>query len=285
MMTDQTVDQLLHVFRLFRERYERGESLHKAYREAVREVAKRHGVTYQTIGDGCRRRLKLDSIRELYDLLSAWIEGRPEPLADQLKKASHPASHGEIDTFFGAASVTGHEIPERTASAATSRKFAEFSFQLPERDARMLRALAEIEGVTTAVLLRDVVATAVAERMRHVAQAIVRESQAPIRGRANCQDIINVLRRHEAELHRLGVEHLSVFGSAARGDLAVESDIDLAVRFLPGFSKGGFDYFGRIEDLRERLTEILDRPVDVIEEPAESERLQKQIDEEGVVAF
>ena len=39
--------------------------------------------------------------------------------------------------------------------------------------------------------------------------------------------VINRLKAHEAELRRLGVQHLWLFGSTARGDARLDSDIDL----------------------------------------------------------
>lgn len=285
MMKRHTVEQLLNVFRLFRERYARGEPLHKSYREAVREVAKIHGVTYQTIGDGCRRRLKLNDIRELYELLSRWMDGYPDPLVEQLKTASDPSIHDEIVEFFGPSSTKGPMTPPHIPPMASEGKFTTFSVRLPERDARMLRALAEIDGVSSAEMLGDLVKTAVAERMKRLAQALLRDSEASTHGSKNRQDIPDILRDHEAELRRLGVEHVSVFGSAARGDADESSDVDLAVSLSPDFSKGGFDYFGRFEALRERLTQMLGRPVDLIEEPVEKVRLREQIDKERAVAF
>ncbi len=285
MMKHQTVDQLLHVFRLFRERYAGGEPLQKSYRQAVREVAKLHSLTYQTIGDGCRRRLKLDNIRELYDLLHNWMEGRPEPLMEQLKSASDPSTHDEIADFFGASSSAAQTVARQGPPAIPGAKFATFSFQLREHDARMLRALAEIEGMSPPELLRGLVGSAVAERMKRVAQAMLRDSGTPGYRSANRQEILSIIRDHKAELRGLGVERLSLFGSVARGDWDATSDVDLAVRLTPEFSRGGLDYFGRIEALQERLTQILGRPVDLIEEPAEATHLQERIDEERAVAF
>jgi predicted nucleotidyltransferase len=40
-------------------------------------------------------------------------------------------------------------------------------------------------------------------------------------------EAINRLRQHEADLKRLGVEHLYLFGSTARGEAKEESGIDL----------------------------------------------------------
>ena len=39
-------------------------------------------------------------------------------------------------------------------------------------------------------------------------------------------DAIAKLRAHEAELRQLGVEHLYLFGSTARGEAREDSDID-----------------------------------------------------------
>jgi predicted nucleotidyltransferase len=41
------------------------------------------------------------------------------------------------------------------------------------------------------------------------------------------QTAIGRLKAHEAELHRLGVQHLYLFGSTARGDARADSDVDL----------------------------------------------------------
>jgi predicted nucleotidyltransferase len=40
-------------------------------------------------------------------------------------------------------------------------------------------------------------------------------------------EAISRLQRHEADLKRLGVEHLYMFGSTARGDAGDDSDVDL----------------------------------------------------------
>ena len=40
-------------------------------------------------------------------------------------------------------------------------------------------------------------------------------------------EVISLLQEHEADLKRLGVEHLYMFGSKARGDARDDSDVDL----------------------------------------------------------
>ena len=121
--------------------------------------------------------------------------------------------------------------------------------------------------------------------MKLVAKAIIHDSEAVHRMNMTREEILKILRDREEELRGLGVEHVSVFGSAARGDSQPMSDVDLIVRLKPGFSQGGFDYFGQFGALRARLAQILKCPVDLVEEPVEAARLQEQIDEDRVLVF
>ncbi len=95
--------------------------------------------------------------------------------------------------------------------------------------------------------------------------------------------IIAVIRLHRDELVRLGVESLSLVGSVARGLPDEASDVDVAVRLSEG--ERGFAHLRRLDALEARLSKILERHVDVIEEPAASARLQREIDRDRVVAF
>jgi predicted nucleotidyltransferase len=93
------------------------------------------------------------------------------------------------------------------------------------------------------------------------------------------------LRLHEAALRATGVETLTLFGSLARGEATNGSDVDLAVRPGAGFSAGGFDHFGRLEALRERLSALLECDVDLVEEISVRPRLRQVIEQEGIRAF
>lgn len=61
-----------------------------------------------------------------------------------------------------------------------------------------------------------------------------------------------------AMCRRYRIAELSLFGSAARGQLRPDSDIDVLVEFEPGVA-WGWDYFA----LEQELTELLGRPVDL----------------------
>jgi uncharacterized protein len=97
--------------------------------------------------------------------------------------------------------------------------------------------------------------------------------------------LLATLRAHEPELRARGVEAITLFGSIARGDAHANSDVDLAIRPGATFSTGGFDYFGQIEQLRERLATLLGCNVDLVEEPPRDHRLKQAIEQEGVRAF
>lgn len=63
------------------------------------------------------------------------------------------------------------------------------------------------------------------------------------------------------ELHR--VDRMYMFGSASRGQMTDESDVDLLVRFKP------FDvalYFENYMALKSKLGQLLGREVDLVEE-------------------
>lgn len=101
----------------------------------------------------------------------------------------------------------------------------------------------------------------------------------------NPDEALTILRAHETELRALGIESLLLFGSMARGDATTTSDVDVVVRLTPEASEGGFAYFGRLDDLTERLREMLGCPVDVIGEPVGKDRLHQNIEREATPAF
>ncbi len=95
--------------------------------------------------------------------------------------------------------------------------------------------------------------------------------------------IIALLDQHRAVLAELGFLSISIIGSTARGEETHESDVDLAVTLTPG--ERGFPHFERMDRLKERMTAMLGRPVDLIEEPSPSPRIQMAIERDRVRAF
>ena len=69
---------------------------------------------------------------------------------------------------------------------------------------------------------------------------------------------LEILRLHQAELREAGVKSLKLFGSVVRDEARPESDIDILVEFSRPI---GLLAFVR---LKQRLAELLGRPVDLV---------------------
>ncbi|NML74552.1 hypothetical protein HHL25_10500 [Rhizobium sp. S-51] len=98
--------------------------------------------------------------------------------------------------------------------------------------------------------------------------------------------VIAKLREHRDELSAVGVEHISIFGSVARGDNTPDSDLDVLVTFSNPVLNSGFGYFSAIEDVRERVKAITGlSAVDVLPEPVQRETTRRNIERDRAVAF
>jgi predicted nucleotidyltransferase len=95
------------------------------------------------------------------------------------------------------------------------------------------------------------------------------------------EDVIATLQAHQAELHRAGIRHLSLFGSVARGDETVDSDVDLVAELDPEARIGLFG----LGALERRLAGLIGRRVDLLPEPIEKPRLQANVDRDRRRAF
>ena len=99
------------------------------------------------------------------------------------------------------------------------------------------------------------------------------------------EHVLAILRDQAPMLKAIGVLSVSVFGSTARGDAGPHSDVDVAVRLADSFSSGGFDYFGRLDNLEQELSRLLGCRVDVVAEPLRKKLFQHEIDRDRVLAF
>jgi predicted nucleotidyltransferase len=83
--------------------------------------------------------------------------------------------------------------------------------------------------------------------------------------------IISRIRRHRAQLEKLGVKSLSLFGSVARGEDRPGSDVDILVEFK------GRATFDRYMDTKFYLEELLGRKVDLVTPKAIKPRMKPYI--------
>jgi len=94
-------------------------------------------------------------------------------------------------------------------------------------------------------------------------------------------DVIDTLRAHRDALERVGVTHLSLFGSVARDEAGPESDIDLAAEFDPAAKISLIDLV-RLED---ELGALLGREVQILPEPIRKNRLRANVERDRIRAF
>lgn len=93
-------------------------------------------------------------------------------------------------------------------------------------------------------------------------------------------EAISRLRQHEADLRRLGVEHLYMFGSTARGEAKNDSDVDLFF----DYQKGKLGVF-ELMDVKEYAARILGRKTDIMTRDSLHETLRQAIEASAVRVF
>jgi hypothetical protein len=94
----------------------------------------------------------------------------------------------------------------------------------------------------------------------------------------NRDEVRRRLSENREELAALGVRDLYLFGSVARGEARVDSDVDLLVEFERAV---GLLQFFRVQ---QRLSELLGRPVDLVMKDAIKPQLRARILAEAVRA-
>jgi hypothetical protein len=92
--------------------------------------------------------------------------------------------------------------------------------------------------------------------------------------------VIATLQAHEAELKQLGVEHLYLFGSTARGDASEDSDVDLFFDHPEG-SLGLF----QLMDVKERAANILGCKTDIMTRRSLHPVLRERIEASALLVF
>jgi predicted nucleotidyltransferase len=88
------------------------------------------------------------------------------------------------------------------------------------------------------------------------------------------------LREHETELKELGVTHLYLFGSSARGEAHESSEIDLFF----DHERGKLGLF-KLMDVQEAATKILGRKADVMTRHSLHPVLREQIEAAALQVF
>ncbi len=93
-------------------------------------------------------------------------------------------------------------------------------------------------------------------------------------------EAISLLQAHEADLKRLGVQRLYLFGSTARGEAGDDSDVDLFF----DHEKGKLGLF-ELMDVKERAASILGRKTDIMTRDSLHKTLRPSIEATAVRVF
>jgi len=93
--------------------------------------------------------------------------------------------------------------------------------------------------------------------------------------------VIAKLRNMRLSLKRAGIEHLSLFGSKARGDDSPKSDVDLMAEFD---TEKKFSLLDLVA-LENRLADILNMPVDLAAAKSLRDGVRERATREAVLAF
>jgi hypothetical protein len=93
-------------------------------------------------------------------------------------------------------------------------------------------------------------------------------------------EAVTRLKRNEAELKRLGVEHLYLFGSTVRGEAREDSDVDLFFDHPEG-SLGLY----QLMDVKEAAARILERKTDIMTRRSLHPVLRRQIEASALRIF
>lgn len=92
--------------------------------------------------------------------------------------------------------------------------------------------------------------------------------------------VIATLRAHKAELQQLGVQHLYLFGSTARGEAREDSDVDLFF----DYEKGRLGLY-ELMDVKERASRILGQKADIMTRDSLHKTLRQRIEAAALRVF
>jgi uncharacterized protein len=94
------------------------------------------------------------------------------------------------------------------------------------------------------------------------------------------EDAIAKLKKNEAELRRLGVQHLYLFGSTARGEAGEGSDVDLFF----DYERGKLGLF-ELMDVKAEASRILGRKADIMTRDSLHKVLRSRIEASALQVF
>jgi predicted nucleotidyltransferase len=89
-------------------------------------------------------------------------------------------------------------------------------------------------------------------------------------------EVLDILRAHDAELEQFGIKSLALFGSVARDEAHPQSDLDLLLEF------DGPGTFDRYMDLKVFLEDLLGCRIDLVMKRALKPRMLSFVERDAV---
>ena len=96
------------------------------------------------------------------------------------------------------------------------------------------------------------------------------------------QQVMSIIQANYARLTGLGVSRIGLFGSVARGDAKVTSDIDILVEFSDNSLE--FDRFSALYELQQLLELLLQHKVDLVTREGIKPRLLPYVQKDLIYA-
>lgn len=149
----KTLDQILEVIKKSKSQYVSGSPIQTSIQTGIDYVSKSYNVTYQTIEDGCRRRLNLKTIDDFRRMLSEYFNGNPKNIISVLREHTDVDLHNKINQFFeGNVSVfkkTSDIIQDQQSPTQIPEQPTEvFSFRLDKETSKRLRVVSGYHGIS-----------------------------------------------------------------------------------------------------------------------------------------
>jgi predicted nucleotidyltransferase len=97
----------------------------------------------------------------------------------------------------------------------------------------------------------------------------------------NREEVIATLKAHQSELMAIGILHAGLFGSVARGEQTVDSDIDILVDIDYDKIKGIYAFVA----VQEEITSLFPGSVDVVSKGGIKDRFRSRIQRDLINVF
>lgn len=145
-LSSKTLNQILEVIKKSKSQYISGSPIHTSIQTGIDYVSKSYKVTYQTIEDGCRRRLNLKTIDDFRRMLSEYFNGNPKNIISILREHTDVDLHNKINEFFKgnvtSFKKTSNEIRDQSSPKQIPEQTTEvFSFRLDEETSKRLKVV------------------------------------------------------------------------------------------------------------------------------------------------